>query len=194
MGWTFTRRERGISHLEFFKREFGDNVLEAAGYPGVVYLAYQTKDNGAIGIVCLIKWTKEDGYNFGYKDMDETMGPCETAAPEKIIRLLTGDPLNAYAHEWRRKCWEEIERKKQLKNRPHLKRGDIITISPPVKYNNGMSGTVFTVIDPANGEFLISIGDYKGSTIFLRKHSLENISEIMRDTGEVVYLRKTENA
>lgn len=42
-------------------------------------------------IVCLVKWAPRarDGYIFGYKDMDESVGPCERDCPAGILDLLT---------------------------------------------------------------------------------------------------------
>lgn len=47
-------------------------------------------------------------YNFGYKDMDETMGPFRYDCPKSIIDLLTPTD-NECANEWRRKCLEKEE-------------------------------------------------------------------------------------
>ncbi len=36
-----------------------------------------------IALVCLVKWNPKarDGYVFAYKDMEESMGPCEAGSP-----------------------------------------------------------------------------------------------------------------
>lgn len=53
------------------------------------------------------------GFNFGIKEMDETVGPCYYDFPEEYLKLLT--PTNSkYAIEWREKVKQEIERKKKL--------------------------------------------------------------------------------
>ena len=41
--------------------------------------------------VCLVRYNPRDreGYIFGYKDMDETVGPNESDCPEAILDLLT---------------------------------------------------------------------------------------------------------
>ncbi|NBR79354.1 MAG: hypothetical protein EBT71_04850 [Alphaproteobacteria bacterium] len=44
-----------------------------------------------------------DGYTFGYKDMDETMGPYCYRAPLRILDLLT-ETENARAVQWRADC------------------------------------------------------------------------------------------
>lgn len=47
--------------------------------------------------------TERDGSQWGYKDMDETMGPVESAAPMQVIELLS-PTTNAYANDWRDRC------------------------------------------------------------------------------------------
>jgi hypothetical protein len=46
--------------------------------------------------VILISNTKR--YGFGYKDMTESMGPCEADCPDRIMRLLSNP---GYAADWR---------------------------------------------------------------------------------------------
>jgi hypothetical protein len=53
-----------------------------------------------LAAVVLISNTQKHG--FGYKDMTETMGPCECACPDRIMRLLspvTAIPNPSYAAE-----------------------------------------------------------------------------------------------
>ena len=51
--------------------------------------------------------TKWDNTLWGYKDMDETMGPSECKCPASILALLT--PTDSkWANEWRQKCRENI--------------------------------------------------------------------------------------
>lgn len=61
--------------------------------------------------VFLTKTDSRNYYNFYYKDMDETVGPCEAECPVSILKLLS--PTNhAWANEWRKRCYENAERKK----------------------------------------------------------------------------------
>ena len=63
------------------------------------------------GEVVLLDYRKNDYYDFGYKDMEETMGPVEARCPEKILDLLSPTE-NAYATAWRNRCREyHAERK-----------------------------------------------------------------------------------
>ena len=67
-------------------------TLAAARVCNTVYIAVQSTEKKSsstfvFAAVILISNTKKHG--FGYKDMDETIGPCQSDCPERIIRLLT---------------------------------------------------------------------------------------------------------
>lgn len=47
--------------------------------------------------------TERDGSQWGYKDMDETMGPVESRAPVQILEMLS-PTTNHHALEWRERC------------------------------------------------------------------------------------------
>lgn len=65
------------------------------------------------GIVFLTSIDNKDYYNFSYKDMDESMGPCYHNCPESILRLLS--PTDSeYANEWRDTCRKHAKAKKML--------------------------------------------------------------------------------
>lgn len=66
-------------------------------------------------------WTRDNpwDHNFCYKAMDETVGPCQTNCPERILKLLTPTEYK-YAQDWRAECWAKIKAKK---TRPKNKRG-----------------------------------------------------------------------
>jgi hypothetical protein len=53
-------------------------------------------------------------YNFGYKAIDESMGPCEISCPERILKLLT-KTTQEYAINWRKNCQEAIQNRKNKK-------------------------------------------------------------------------------
>lgn len=91
------------------------NVLKSSMVGSVYYAAIEMKRNGkreqVFGVVALTSTKWDDGMNFGYKDMDETCGPCYYDCPKSILDLLT--PTDSeWANEWRRKC---IENKKKIK-------------------------------------------------------------------------------
>lgn len=61
-----------------------------------------------------------DYFNFAYKDMSESMGPCEDNCPSSILDLLSPTD-DEWALEWRKRCRANIEARKDpnaLKNLP----------------------------------------------------------------------------
>lgn len=54
----------------------------------------------------------KDYYNFSYKDMDETCGPCYNECPVGILKLLTPTE-SKNANDWRNACLEYHKKKKE---------------------------------------------------------------------------------
>lgn len=130
MGWTYTSRARGTSNRDWFQSQFGDNcrILDAATVRGTFYAACMNpaKPGTVFAIICLTRWVPKDRYNFGYKDMDEDMGPCEDYAPARILDQLTAtDSENA--QDWRERCRRNL----QL---PRIRPGDVIRLDRPAHF------------------------------------------------------------
>lgn len=112
----------------------------------VYYAAVQAWRDGVAGavfaVVCLVRWNPraKDGMTFGYKDMDESMGPCEAECPARILDLLT-PTTRPYAIEWRARCRANLERKA----RP-LRGGERIRFDEPMTFTDGYTGQEFIVI------------------------------------------------
>ncbi len=119
----------------------------ASSCPGnrTYYAAVQRHDNGVPGdvfaIVCLVRWNPRasDGYVFAYKDLDETMGPCEAECPERILRLLTPTTYE-HAINWRQRCRDNL----QLRARPIID-GMRIKLPAPMTFTDGFVGDDFIV-------------------------------------------------
>jgi len=177
MGWTFMNRPKGHTDREWFSRQWGEEfskrIVETATKGGVFYAALESTDdrlvpdeNGkvVVAIVCLTKWVPKDYYNWGYKDMDEFMGPCEANCPEKVLKLLSpfkpdalakaaadyeekkaqvaaGTLKYAYpdsiihAHEWRERCWDVIKAAKALKA---AKPGTVFKRGSLIRFTDGV--------------------------------------------------------
>ena len=75
------------------------------------------KESYVFAGVCLTSVNNKDCYNFGYKDMDETVGPRQCQCPKAILDLLTPTKYE-YAKEWRARCYKELERKRMAKHDP----------------------------------------------------------------------------
>ena len=116
MGWLFGwyTRESLIDHLctgngvETLKRKFVGNNMWAV---------QRTKEGITFACLYLIKGNprvQDDPYNWGYKDVDETMGPCDTDFPEAWLDLLS--PIDSkYALEWRQAVRDRAARDRRIK-------------------------------------------------------------------------------
>lgn len=126
MGWTTTHKQKGQSILDFFKThgvmtwpEDSPNtykVLDSAVirlrtfYAALEIIDKATGERRVTALVILLGFYKGHE-NFGWKDMDESMGPNEAECPERILDLLT--PIDSeYANNWRKRCRDAIAYKK----------------------------------------------------------------------------------
>ena len=103
--------------------------------------------------VCLVRYNPRDyreGYIFGYKDMDESMGPCESDCPQAILDLLTPTD-SAFALEWRAKCRANFARRKAQSAKPKPKPGQFIVFDTPLKFSNGRTLDRFEVVENRRG-------------------------------------------
>lgn len=148
MGWTYTNKGSKTTK-EFFESEFNydkpaegrsGKVIAFSATWRVAYMAYRVttpEKTEVIGIVCLIHHVPRaaDGYTFGYKDMTESMGPCESRCPGTILDLLT-PTTEEYAIEWRKRCRERLEKRAAA---PRASFGDWIKFSSPLTFRSGQT-------------------------------------------------------
>ena len=80
--------------------------------------------------VVLTSVDSKDHFNFSYKDMDETCGPYKYDCPKGILDLLTPTD-NEYANNWRAKCREQLEKKKNPNSLGKLPIGTVIQVTMP---------------------------------------------------------------
>lgn len=95
-----------------------------------------------IALVCLVRWnpSARDGYVFGYKDLEESMGPCEAGCPARILRLLS-PTAKEHALDWRRRCLARL----RLHGRK-VEDGMRLRFPRPISFGDGHSGTEFIVV------------------------------------------------
>jgi hypothetical protein len=152
MGWLFYARPRHQSvreHLDTklcWENENGKRrVLKSAMVGSVYYAAVeQIYPDGKREVWAAIFLTKscpraKDGMTFGYKDMDETVGPYETKCPPGILDLLT-PTTSEYANAWRERCRQSAKRHQR---RPTP--GIIIILKDPIRFTDGHSSFRFRV-------------------------------------------------
>jgi len=156
MGWTYSHKDKSETVFDFFSRQFdyenevsiGKVVDCAVKNFKTAYIAFKvdykkTNETKIVAIICLLNYARNSYYNFGYKDMDETMGVFETDCPERILKILTPTD-NETAMNWREKCWNKI---KSNKKRPKMKVGDVIVFEDNLSFTNGVNTNTFCVID-----------------------------------------------
>ena len=135
-------------------------VLKSAMVGSTYYGAVATDKPGQPTIVWAAVFltcgkVKHDGCIWGYKDMDETVGPCESKCPASILALLT--PTDSkWANEWRERCRKNIaEAADRRRNGPKPlyapkgievsnERGSWILSSEHYRRYSGYSGIRFT--------------------------------------------------
>ena len=129
MGWTWYRaseytKSGKVSPSREIRKETRrhlfdyQEILAEAFVKGVYYAAIRdNRTNEVWALVCLTGTTTTDYYNFGYKDMDESMGPYNYDCPDRILDLLTKTDSES-ANEWREKCRESNSRGDSFKSLP----------------------------------------------------------------------------
>lgn len=104
-------------------------VLKSVMVGNTFYAAVEASRNNVVedifAVVVLTSVNNRDYYNFSYKEMSEECGPCQYDCPKSILDLLT-ETKSEWAMEWRKKCRERIEKKKNGKNASALPIGAII--------------------------------------------------------------------
>lgn len=123
MGWMFTHRAKGATNRKFFEPVFAPYpIVDIAQVGFTVFVAVQYQQSVEAYIV-LTRWHHADpDYNYGYKEMHESMGAYDYNCPKRILDLLT--PIGyEYANKWRQNCYDRA-------NRPKIKAGDIVITKP----------------------------------------------------------------
>lgn len=143
MGWVYTTKRRGETVREFFEREFAGTIVDCAVVNmRTAYIAYTPRGMDAVvGIICLLDYRPNEALNFGYKDMDEDMGPYEAECPERILKLLTPTSHPA-ALRWRERCRANL---KARAAKPKLVDGCTVKFARPIEFADGVWRDTFRV-------------------------------------------------
>ncbi|MCZ4354796.1 hypothetical protein [uncultured Marivita sp.] len=83
--------------------------------------------------------TRRDNGEWCYKDMEESMGPHEAQAPQKLLDLLS-PTTKEYALAWRERCkaFAALSARK-------IAHGDTIRLAEPLEFSDGIARDTFTV-------------------------------------------------
>ena len=164
MGWLFTRDLAGHSTARaYLDNQFSysrDNhrltVLASSMVGSTYYAAAERVENSGerqvFAIVCLTKTSTgaRDGCTFGYKDMTEHMGPCESECPASILNELT-DTDSQYAQAWRDRCRANLIQRRLRNAKPTPKPGQTIVFEEPMRFSDGQERTRFEVVPNPKG-------------------------------------------
>jgi hypothetical protein len=170
MGWTFMpsrgrdRTEIIRSQLDWENDTFIDKVLDLAGVGTTVYLLvcrtpkaawepstiYVNDTDGSFRWIAIFLTRKAcDAYDFGYKGLQESMGPVEACCPRRLIAaaspLRDPDPTieGNYAARWRQKCLDQATAK--AKRKAELVHGTTVHLSRVLDFTDGHRGDRFVV-------------------------------------------------
>ena len=140
---------------------------------------YVTDKDGTFTFGAVFLTRYDDGC-WGYKDMEESAGPCESRAPLSILNLLSElKDSDSYAHAWRQRCrdWAAI---------PEYAEGDKIELVAPVTLSDGSTCQIVTATHYRRGHqkrrcYRI---EETGSLVRLSKASLAGSKLICREIAE----------
>lgn len=134
-------------HFKILKSSMKGTVYYAAVTDLVKYVGKDENGNNKYGPIpederevwaAVFLTSTEEGRYFYYKDMDETMGPCEDHCPKCILDLLD-ETDNESALNWRRRCWENIKKSNKLSKLDRLRNGSVIRFPSILSFTNGIN-------------------------------------------------------
>lgn len=139
MGWDYLTVARPANAKQFLDEEFKEGLVASAMHgKNEYYAAYRSKNGDVFGMVVILDRKKGE---FGWKSMDESMGPYYNNCPAKILDLLTA-PTNEYALAWRNRCRANLTQKKTATT---LKNGDVVKFEQPLSFGPYGTEQTFTV-------------------------------------------------
>ena len=161
MGWLYMQSLNGYSgprqyldaQFTFARPELTSKVLRSAlvgmhvYYAAIEHVRHEKNERIVFAVVCLVRYNPRDreGYIFGYKDMDETVGPNEAGCPEAILDLLTPTEY-PYAKAWRARCREKAAARRALSCKPSPRPGQTIVFDQALSFRDGRSFDRFEVV------------------------------------------------
>jgi hypothetical protein len=161
MGWLYMQSLKGHSgprqyldaQFTFSRPELTSRVLRSAlvgmrvYYAAIEHIRHEENERMVFAAVCLVHYNPRDreGYIFGYKDMDESVGPNESNCPEAILDLLTPTEY-PYAQAWRARCRENAATRCALSRKPAPRPGQTIVLDQPMSFRDGCTLDRFEVV------------------------------------------------
>lgn len=128
-----------IGKYEVLKSSLVGSTYYAAVKKTIFATETEPEKTDVFAAVCITSTDSKDYYNFAYKDVDESMGPCKYDCPKGILDLLTPTE-NEYALEWRKQCYEQLAKKKNPNALNKLPVGTEIKVVMPFDTNYFKAG------------------------------------------------------
>jgi LAS superfamily LD-carboxypeptidase LdcB len=152
MGWTTTNKPYKMKIIDFIEQELFSNIedkkkyeiIDRASSKKAVFFAVKNKQTGKVSAeIILVNFKPKGGfYNISYKEMSENCGPYYPCMKKSLLKKLT-ETDSEYAKEWRKKSYDEIEKKSKLK----AKINDIVKVQGTYRLPNGKKTKFLQVID-----------------------------------------------
>jgi hypothetical protein len=142
MGWTLYHREPGQTDREHLQNELcgtRHTIIDSTTKGTTFYGACRDNETGEVFAMVVLQQRGRNG-RYGYKAMDETVGPFYYDCPERILAALTPTE-NVVANEWRAKCRAQNER---IATRPTVTAGTTIRLPYSLTTADGFSSDTFT--------------------------------------------------
>lgn len=144
------RERQVIGKFEVLKSTMVGSVYYAAVKRTKFATETEPEDSKVFAAVCLTSIDRKDYFNFSYKDMDESCGPCYYDCPKGILDLLSPTE-NEWVNNWRAKCRENLEKKKDPNALSNLPVGTIIQVTMPFDTKYFTEGDVVKLRKDRNG-------------------------------------------
>jgi hypothetical protein len=152
MGWLFMRSLGGhatpkayLDHQFTYDRDDLRSRVLVSGlvrmrtyYAAVEHFTPSSGVREVWALVCLVQYNHRDreGFIFGYKDMEECMGPRENRCPAGVLEALSATE-NAHALEWRARCRARIAERTCQNAKPTPRPGDAVVLAQPLLFRDG---------------------------------------------------------
>lgn len=176
MGWLFSTATIGMSKKQFVETRIkpwsdGTRCVKKATVGNILYTVWERPGGHKFIGIDLLSYRKKDGW--GYKDMDETCGPCERSCPLSFFDLVPCPP-EGYAAAWRERVRAyHAEKKGRKEEDKKLVSGAELELVPGLKCG-GTEIIEATIIENRGKKFLVST---KCGVALLARHMIKAVKE-----------------
>lgn len=115
MGWDYHNEMAPYDRRAICRRHIGNGyeVIKDAMVGTTYYAAVKSPHDGSVSALIILTHIDQRSYcNFGMKWLTEYDGPFHCDCPESILKELS-PTANSYALEWRAKCREKRQAKRE---------------------------------------------------------------------------------